>query len=318
MRNLRALKNIRALKNRIPWWGKILGHVLISKLPVSYKFWHRLGILQHGWMEDPSYAFGVFTKHFRRVQFAKCSGFVGLELGPGDSLVSAVIANAFGASSYYLVDSGDFAQKDANIYKNVAAFLEQQGLPAPKLDRITSWQEVLQICNATYETAGLASLKAIPTGSVDYIWGHGVLQSVRRAEFFETLLELRRILRDDGASSQLIDLTDLVALALNHLRFPESLWESGILANCGIYSNRYRYSEMMTMFQKAGFSVDVVDVKRWSQLPTPRSKLDPQFRGMADEELLVMGFVVVLRPAVAQGRRLNKPNYKEVGQSHEA
>jgi hypothetical protein len=265
-------------------------------------------------MEDPSYAFGVFTKHFGRVQFAKRSGFIGLELGPGDSLASAVIANALGASTYYLIDSGDFAQKDANIYKNVAAFLEQQGLPAPKLDRITSWQEVLQICNATYETAGLASLKGIATGSVDYIWSHGVLQSVRRAEFFETLLELRRILRDDGASSQLIDLTDLVALALNHLRFPESLWESGILANCGIYSNRYRYSQMVTMFQKAGFSVDVVEVKRWSHLPTPRYKLHPQFRGMPDEELLVMGFAVVLRPAVTHARSLNKPDSEQSNQ----
>jgi hypothetical protein len=316
--NVRALKNIRSVKNKIPWWGKILGHVVISKLPVSYKFWYRLGILQHGWMEDPSYAFGVFTKHFGRVQFAQRSGLVGLELGPGDSLASAVIANAFGASSYYLIDSGDFAQKDARIYKNVAAFLEQQGLPAPKLDRITSLQEVLKICNATYGTAGLASLKTIPTGSVDYIWSHGVLQSVRRAEFFETLLELRRILRDDGASSHLIDLTDLLAVALNQLRLPESLWESRSIANCGIYSNRYRCSEMVAMFHKAGFNVDVVDVKRWSQLPTPRSKLDPQFRGMPDEELLVLGLEVVLRPAVAQGRRLNKPNFQELGRSHEA
>ena len=291
------MPNLRALKKRIPWWGKILGQVLVSSLPVSYKFWHRLGVLEHGRMEDPSYAFGVFTKHFGRVQFAKRSGFVGLELGPGDSLTSAVIANAFGASSYYLIDSGDFAQKDLRIYKNVAAFLQQKGLPAPKLDHITSCEELLNICNATYGTAGLASLRAIPTGSVDYIWSHGVLQSVRRQEFFETLLELRRILRDDGSSSHLMDLTDQLANALNHLRFPESLWESRIIAKCASHSNRFRYSEMLNMFQKAGFNVDVVAVKRWDQLPTPRRKLDRQFRALSEENLRVLGFEVVLTPA---------------------
>jgi hypothetical protein len=291
------MPNLRALKKRIPWWGKILGQVLVSSLPVSYKFWHRLGVLEHGQMEDPSYAFGVFTKHFGRVQFPRRSGFVGLELGPGDSLSSAVIANVFGASAYYLIDCGDFAQKDLRIYKNMATFLKQKGLPAPKLDHITSCEELLKTCNATYETLGLVSLRAIPTGSVDYIWSHGALQSVRRAEFFETLLQLRRILRDDGASSYLMDLTDQLANALNHLRFPELLWESNIIAKCGSYSNRFRYSEMLDTFQKAGFNVDVVKVTRWDQLPTPRRKLDRQFRELSEDNLRVLGFEVVLTPA---------------------
>jgi hypothetical protein len=294
------MPNLRAVKKIIPWWGKVLGQLLVSSLPITYKFWHRIGLLEHGRMEDPSYGFNVFTQHFGRVRLGRrFTAWVGLELGPGDSLASAVIAKAFGASGYYLIDSGDFAQKDLRIYKSVAAFLEQKGLPAPKLDHITSCEELLKTCNSMYGTGGLASLKAIPTASVDFIWSHVVLQSVRRAEFFETLVELRRILRADGASSHLMDLTDQLGNALNHLRFPESICESAAIAKCGSYSNRYRYSEMLTMFQKAGFNVEVVKVKRWNQLPTARWKLDPQFRKMPDEELLIRGFAVILTPALS-------------------
>lgn len=274
------------------------GQVLIHCLPVSYKFWHRLGILEHGLMEHPAYAYGVFTEHFGRVQFARrFTKWVGLELGPGDSLSSAVIAAAFGASAYYLIDSGDFAQKDLNIYTKMAAFLQQKGLSAPKLDHLTSIQDVLKTCNATYGTAGIASLRAIPTESVDFVWSHGVLQSVRRAEFFDYLLELRRILRGDGACSHRVPLNDLSRGALNHLRLDEALWESNFIARCGFYTNRYRYSKMLIMFQKAGFQVDVVRVLRWDRLPTSRRKLASQFRAMSEEELQIYGFDVVLTPA---------------------
>jgi hypothetical protein len=297
--------NLRPLKAKLPWWFKLAGQILISSIPVSYKFWHRLGILEHGRMQDPSYAYSVFTKHFERVQFARRStGWVGLELGPGDSLFSALIAHAFLATACYLTDAGDFAERDIEKYKGLATYLCKKGLPVPKLDQITSLEDVLKTCHTTYGTEGLASLRIIPTGSVDFIWSHGVLQSVRRSEFFETLLELRRVLRDDGVSSHLMDLTDQLGNALTHLRFPEYLWESNTIAKCGSYSNRYRYSEMLTMFEKAGFKVDVVEVSRWKQLPTPRPKLDPLFRGMPDEELRVLGFTVILTPALAQGRRL--------------
>jgi hypothetical protein len=292
------MPNLRTLKKRIPWWCKILGHVLVSSLPVSYKFWHRLGILNHGRMEDPSYAYGVFTKHFGRVHFAsRSTNWVGLELGPGNSLFSALIARVFLATACYLTDAGDFAEKELEKYKGMATFLHEKGLPVPKLDHIMSCEELLKTCNATYGTAGLSSLRAIPTGSVDFIWSHTVLQHVQRAEFFEILLELRRIVGDEGASSHIVDLTDGLGNALNHLRFRESIWESNIIARCGFYTNRFRYSEMLTMFRKAGFNVDVVALKQWDQLPTPRWKLDCQFRAFSEEDLRVSGFEVVLTPA---------------------
>ena len=294
------MPNRQALKKIVPWWVKILVQVIVTSLPVTYRFWHRIGLLEHGRMEDPSYAYGVFTQHFGRARFARrLTGWVGLELGPGDSLFSSVIAPCFLATAYYLVDAGNFADKDPKRYKSMSVFLQQQGLPAPKLDHVASVGDVLKTCHSTYGTQGLASLKAIPTASVDFIWSHVVLQSIRREDFFESMLELRRILRDDGVCSHLVPLRDLSGGALNHLRFRESIWESHFMAGTGSYTNRFRYSEMLTMFEKAGFKVEVVEVNRWDQLPTARWKLDRQFRGMPDEELLIRGFAVILTPALS-------------------
>ena len=290
--------NMHRLKERVPWWGKMIGHLAANALPVGYQFWHKLGVLKHGQMSDPAYAYAAFRTHFDRVSFPRSStAWVGLELGPGDSVSSALVARAFGCSQYYLVDRGDFAQKDVHTYRKMLVFLEEKGLHVPAgMNALDSFQDVLSLCNATYGTEGLSSLKAIPTKSVDYIWSHGVLQSVRLREFPEYIAELRRIIRDDGASSHLIPLIDLSAGALHHLRFPEWLWESEPFARCGFYANRLRYSEMLHIFRTAGFTVNVIALNRWKDLPTPRSKLARRFRALPDDELSVSGFEVVLMP----------------------
>jgi len=68
------------------------------------------------------------------------------------------------------------------------------------------------------------------------------------------------------------------------------------MANSGFYTNRIRYTQMLTMFQQTGFDVEVVEVERWERLPTPREKLAAEFRNISTDELLVSGFDVILHP----------------------
>ena len=99
------------LKNRIPWWAKIIAKLILTRLPLSYSFWKRFGLFQLGHMEQADYAYGVFRRHFDRVDFTrKFDGFVALELGPGDLLSSAPLAYAYGASASYLIDTGCYAK----------------------------------------------------------------------------------------------------------------------------------------------------------------------------------------------------------------
>ena len=83
--------------------------------------------------------------------------------------------------------------------------------------------------------------------------------------------------------------------SLNNLRFPDTVWESQIMAESGFYTNRIRYSEMLALFTHAGFRAEVVEKKCWDRLPIPRSKMVGPFRYLPEEELCVSGFEVVLQ-----------------------
>jgi len=287
------------MKTLVPWQLKIAAKIALSRLPVSHRLWRRVGLFEHGAMDQPEYAYVMFRRHFDRASFPRrTGGFVALELGPGDSLFSALIARAFGAAGSYLVDVGDLALRDVEPYQAMADYLAERGLPVPDAAQFSSLDELLAACGAQYLTAGLASLRNLPDQSVDFVWSQAVLEHIRKTDFLDTMRELRRVLRDDGVCSHRVDLKDHLGGALNHLRFSERVWESEWMAGSGFYTNRIRYSEMLRLFEQAGFAVEVVSVDRWDSLPTPRARLAGGFRELPDDELCVAGFDVVLRPRV--------------------
>src|SRR5690348_15716581 len=94
----------------VPWYIRVGAKVLLSRVPVSYRAWQCLRIFSHGEMASAKYAYQVFQQHYPVSAFPhKGNGFVALEIGPGDGLLSAVIAAACRARRCYLVDSGRYA-----------------------------------------------------------------------------------------------------------------------------------------------------------------------------------------------------------------
>ncbi len=280
-----------------PWYGKIAAKLVLSRLGASHRIWRKLNLFAHGSMHKPVYAYGSFRKHFERSNFLlKEDGFVALELGPGDSLFSAVIANAHGASGCYLVDAGPFATEDITAYRDMVTYLRLKNLPAPVMDEVSDFAGVLKSCNAVYGTKGLCSLRKIPSESIDFIWSQAAFEHIRRHEFLDTMKELRRVLRSGGVSSHRIDLKDHLGGALNNMRFTTKLWESDWMVNSGFYTNRLRYSEMLELFRQAGFAVEVVYTSRWTDLPTKRTSMAKEFQSLSNEDLLVKEFDVLLRP----------------------
>jgi len=254
-------------------------------------------------MEQPAYAYRVFRQHFDRVKFARQGkDFAVLELGPGDSLASAIIAHALGASACYLIDTGAFAQSDLKPYRAMAAFLQEHDLNPVKIEGVNSLNELLSRCHAIYGTSGLLSLRAIPDESLDLIWSQSVLEHIKEGEFQDVVREWRRVIRPDGVCSHHIDLKDHLGGALNNLRFQKHVWESDFMANAGFYTNRIRYGEMLGIFEKSGFDVEVVQANRWQQLPTPRNKFAEAFRSISTDELLISEFDVVLHPRMKNQR----------------
>jgi SAM-dependent methyltransferase len=219
-----------------------------------------------------------------------------LELGPGDTLFSAMIARSLGAEASYLVDTQNYSENEIHPYKVMAKYLSEKEFAVPDMDLFDSVEELLKACSANYRTEGLQSLQEIPNKSVDFLWSQAVLEHVRSGQFLEFIRESRRILRDDGVCSHRIDLQDHLGGALNNLRLSDRIWESSLMVNSGFYTNRIRYSEMVNCFKQANFDVEVWNVERWESLPTKKSKLAARFRNLSDEELCVSGFDVILRP----------------------
>lgn len=281
----------------IPWHTKIIGKIILSRIPLSYNHWKTLGIFKHGKMQDPSYVLAVFKKHYDRVNFKrKGKGFVALELGPGDSLCSALVARCFGASLTYLVDVENFAKDDLASYHAMTDYLRKLGYNTNNINGVRTFAEMMEKMGANYSTKGLQSLREMPDQSVDFIWSQAVLEHLKLKDFLDIMRELRRILRADGVCSHRIDLKDHLGGALNHLRFSDKLWESNLFVSSGFYTNRIRYSEMLELFESAGFSVTVIAKDKWDRLPTPRPCLADKFRKLPDEELSISGFDVVLKP----------------------
>jgi len=283
------------LKAFIPWYAKIIIKILLARLPLNYRLWRGTRIFRHGDMDRPAYAYKVFRTHYDRVNFPRKNiCFVALELGPGDSLFSALLTYAFHASCTYLVDVGRFARDDISAYQAMATFLSHQNLSPPQIKGASSLHELLESINAHYEVNGINSLRKISDGSIDFAWSHAVLEHIWRADFSQTLFELRRILRPDGVCSHRIDLRDHLGGGLNNLRFSSSFWESDFIRRSGFYTNRIRCQEMLHLFEIAGFAVKVLNTDRWPQFPISNAKLSREFGNIPKDDLLISGFDVVL------------------------
>ena len=186
------------MKRHLPWWSQITVRLVFSKLPVSYNTWRKLGVFKHGFMDSSKYANSVFENHMARagLQREHLRDTTILEIGPGDSVATAIIAKCHGAKAI-LLDAGHFAQDDIKAYIELCEYLRKLGLEPPDLSSASTLEDVLSVCNAKYLTEGFASYKKIPTNSVDFVFSHGVLMLIPKKEFLPTMQECRRIMKPE-------------------------------------------------------------------------------------------------------------------------
>jgi SAM-dependent methyltransferase len=279
---------ISSVAGKLPWWAKIAGKVVLSRLPVSGKVWQKIGLFSPGLMWRPDYAIGVFDFHYRAAG-SPAAGFSYLELGPGDSVASAVVGKAYGAARAWLVDSGSYASRDMDLYREVVRRLaaERPGTDLSVLRDAPGLDALLQACATTFLEQGLASLKQVPAESCDFIFSEAVLEHVPLGEFDAVMGELHRILKPGGVATHRVDFRDHLGGGWNNLRFSADLWESPWFAlRSGFYTNRLRLSVMTARLQAAGFAVEVSQRSSWPAPPIARGLLDGGFQGLSEEDLM--------------------------------
>jgi SAM-dependent methyltransferase len=288
----------------LPWWARIGAKLLLSNLPIPYFWWRKLSLFRHGDMNVPEPAIEKFRHHFDLANSARPlpAEFTALELGPGDSALSVVIARTWGASAAIALDAGDFAMRDMQAYLRTAEVLNRQGKKCPDLSDVRDFDGMLGRLNARYLTRGTASMAEIPDASIDYIWSCVVLEHVHRDEFARMAREMRRILKPGGVMAHSIDLRDHLGGGLNNLRVSAQRWESPFFRDAGFYTNRLGFRDLVGLFEKAEFAWKTAQIDRWPGPPLPRELMQPEFRERSDDDLCIAGFQLILWPADGTGK----------------
>lgn len=280
------------------WAAKMGIKLVLGHIPYKHQIMRKLGIFKHGEMDDAEYCLKVFNIHKEKAYpDGLPKNFTALELGPGDSLASALLTKAYGASRSYHVDVGAFASQNIEDYKKIARDLKKYSVNTPDIQRLSSTAEMLDTCNAQYLSNGLESLKTIADNSVDFIWSHSVVEHIRKKDFNPTMRELARILKPYGRVSHSVDLQDHFEKSLNNLRFSEAFWENEIVANSGFYTNRIQYTQSVNSMKNAGFSIVDTATGQWDTLPLKKEKMHKQFQSIPDDELRIRTYHVVLKTA---------------------
>ena len=272
------------------WALKIIIKIILKKLPFSYRFWKISGLFKHGRMDQFEYSKKIFFSHIEemmQINSDKKQPII-LEIGPGDSILSAIYGKIYKAKKFYLIDVDSYATKDILFYKSIVKNLISFGFEinfGP--DDFNTFEELLQICNAEYLTKGVSSFQNIENDSVDYIFSHSVMEHIRLSEIGLLIKEMFRVLKfGTGVMKHNINYKDHLTESLNNLRFSKKIWESEFFANSGFYTNRIPAFEMHRIFKLEGFSLYRENFGQWDKLPLARKHIHKDFNKFSNEDLI--------------------------------
>lgn len=283
----------------LPWWAKLYGKLALFWIPNKQTFFRKigLGVYQWGAMLDPDTAIRWYCDHVEEMaapHLPTSTNLIILELGPGDSVATALIAACRGQKSTILVDSGQQADFNRSQYDTLIEALSRLHPGKPILERMRAAptvQDLLEICNAHYLTNGLGSLRTIASSSVDTVFSAAVFEHIRLTEVAPLLAELFRVLRPGGVMVHTIDFRDHLAESLNSLRFSERVWETGPFRNSGFYTNRLRADALFQAIETTGFHSISRQDDEWDALPIAPRKLHHSFRDRQDLKVWCSRFI---------------------------
>lgn len=284
------------LKIKISWRLKIFLKIILARLPFNiHTFWRKLGMFRHGKMDSTEYVISNFFNLFNYacINTNECDGLSFLEVGPGDSIGSGVVASAFGMKSF-IIDVDSFATQDLEFYKKIMRELLNTNSDISE-DDIVSYEQMIKKLDITYLTNGTSSFEKIDDNSINIIISQACLEHVRKKEFKFFVDENFRVCKKGAQMIHSIDFKDHLSYSLNNLRFSEKLWESNFMSSSGFYTNRIRYSEMREIFLNAGFKIINEKVERWDMLPLDKTKMHQDFKHFDNEDLKIKEVIIHLQ-----------------------
>jgi SAM-dependent methyltransferase len=248
--------------------------------------------------------------HYVSTVFAKIDavlqqqgGWIGkrvLELGPGDSLGTGLLALAHGAASYQAIDR--FAIRfDVASEREVVARLRRSLSP----EQNARLDEIIELTDTGYgardqrfQYQAHLPIEDAPgrlgESQFDVVFSNAVLEHVRDLE--AALQALRRLLAPGGVMFHEVDLRshqDYQRHPLEFLRYPA--WFYGAMTSHTGAPNRLRFSAHRRLLEGLGFAelrFEIVECFAADLVEGYRSRLSPEFRLLAADDLEVAIFRV--------------------------
>jgi predicted SAM-dependent methyltransferase len=249
-------RGVRRIKGSVPWQAKMTTKLVLARLPISWDVWHSMGFFRHGDMDVPTHAFSVTARHFELAEQAASipESFVGMEIGPGNSQISALCLASFGASKVVYIDKGTLSTTTDEQWAQMEEVLHQSNSTSPRFSPTNVARPEIE-----FWTNGTDDLERIAPNTINLIWSKDVLEHVYVSELPALLKAQRRAVTDSGVCVHSVDFADHLSGGLVNTYFPNKIWESKWFRQSGFYTNRVSYDEMLQLIDEASFNVTVVD-----------------------------------------------------------
>jgi hypothetical protein len=245
------------IKQLLPWPVKVLTKLVLGTAGVDYKLLKRAGVVEFGRMEDAQFANETFDLHVLaplRERGIAPAGTL-LELGPGDSVATGILGRAAGFSQVELIDAGSFADLRPPGLERLLASLGAEPLGLPQAATEAAVLARLQDAGISYRTEGLRSLKLLGSGTITYSFSNTVLQHVYLDELPGLVQELGRLHARGSNTSHSVNFTDHFSGGFVNHSLPAWVMESRLVKRANLYTNRIRATQLLEMFELAGFAV---------------------------------------------------------------
>jgi len=242
------------------YFSKFLLKCILLKIQSDYTFWKKIGLFDHGQMNEIKYAsstFEFFYDTYVRVMQKDFSNITLLELGPGDSVANGILAFNRGAKCSILVDVGDFATRDVTFYSELVTGKQRA------YESITNFPEILTSNNIEYFTDGLESINHIPQNSIDLVISNAVLEHIDPESLSAFLAKVTQLLTPGGIMIHRIDYRDHLVGSNFHKLLPSWIIKSYFYKKSILYLNGFTEQQYSQLFVNSGFSISIIDSKKF-------------------------------------------------------
>jgi len=221
-----------------------------------------------------------------------------LEIGPGKSLLLAIIFILKGAKKVYLVD------KYKKIFDNSINLMLYNLFIKYYITRHNSHNftdfDSIKKKIIYFSKNAIENFNILRKETIDFIFSNAVLEHVYNLKL--TIEKINLLLKKGGITYHQVDLKDHVHIRdkcyLDFLKYPEKYWR--FIGD----TNRIRYSQYLKIFKKFNFDLLEINSRKLKSkgISIIKKDFNKEFQKLSDEDLSIISFNILAK----------KPNSGEV------